>query len=95
MEGPDEALLLENQILALKPPSKRVIGLFKSWFFWDSLPVLWGLDEHLFDKESDLVALSSDDTDRLNILLVRYLGRFFQVNVFSPSLHSDSDELKP
>ena len=41
--------------------------------------MLWGRDEHLFDKESDLVALSSDDTDRLNILLLRYLGWLFKV----------------
>ena len=45
--------------------------------------MLWGLDEHLFDKEGDLVALSSDDTDRLNILLLRYLGWLFKV-LFSP-----------
>lgn len=41
--------------------------------------MLWGLDEHLFDKESDLVALSSDDTDRLNMLLLRYIGWLFKV----------------
>lgn len=77
----DEALLLESQILALDPPLPRAFKFFKSWFFSDSLPVLWGQDEHLFDKERDLVALATYDTDRLNNLLITYLGWLFKVNL--------------
>ena len=75
----DEALILESQVLALSSPSSQVTKDFKRWLTRDSLPVLWGHDEHLFDDERDLVALASVDTDRLNRLLMRYSGWFFRV----------------
>ena len=34
----------------------------------------------MFDQESDLVALRSVDTDRLNHLLVTYFGWLFEVS---------------
>lgn len=75
----DEALLLESHILALSPPTARSLILFKFWFSLAPVPVLWGYDEHLFDREKDLVALAPADTDRLNQFLITYFGYFFQV----------------
>lgn len=43
--------------------------------------MLWGLDEHIFDKEGDLVAVGSVDTDRLNHLLITYFGWLFKVSL--------------
>ena len=52
---------------------------FKRWFTRNSLPVLWGHDEHLFDNDGDLVALAPVNTDRLNRFLMTYSGWFFRV----------------
>ena len=43
--------------------------------------MLWGRDEHLFDKEGDVVALASVETDRLNHLLIANFGWLFKVNM--------------
>lgn len=74
----EEAILLESQILALNPPSRRTLKAFRKWFTLTSIPVLWGRDRHLFDDEHDLVALASVETDRLNIFLQNYFGWFFR-----------------
>ena len=75
----DEALLLESHILALSSPTARSLKLFKFRFTLASIPVLWGYDEHLFDREKDLVALAPTDTDRLDQFLIAYFGWLFQV----------------
>lgn len=80
-------MILESQILSLSSPASRTLKDFKTWFTSDSLTpgstaptvALWGRDEHLFDKEEDLVALAPVDTDRLNLFLKSYFGWFFQV----------------
>ena len=72
-------MILESQVLALSSPSPLVLEDFKRWFTRDSLPVLWGHDEHLFDNDRDIVALAPVDTDRLNRFLMTYTGWFFRV----------------
>ncbi|MCJ1248725.1 hypothetical protein MMC30_005944 [Trapelia coarctata] len=73
-----EAMLLENQVLALSAPTSRTLKAFKRWFIRDSVPVLWGRDIKLYDNDRDLVALAPVDTDRLNILLQNHLGWLFR-----------------
>ncbi|KAL8730387.1 MAG: hypothetical protein Q9181_004684 [Wetmoreana brouardii] len=73
-----EAMLLESRILALSSPSSRTLHAFKRWFNLNSVPKLWGRDEHLFDDEQDLVALAPVDNDRLNLFLRTYFGWFFR-----------------
>ena len=67
-------MVLESQILQLNPPSSRTMRNFKRWFKPAATPTLWDRDEHLFDKEHDLVALAPVDTDRLNLFLSSYCG---------------------
>ncbi|KAL8706383.1 MAG: hypothetical protein Q9201_000528 [Fulgogasparrea decipioides] len=74
----DEAILLESRILALNSPSSRTLHAFKRWFNLNSMPKLWGRDQHLFDDEQDLVALAPVDNDRLNLFLRTYFGWFFR-----------------
>lgn len=77
--GTDKAMVLESQILSLNAPSSRTLRAFKRWFKPSSTPALWGRDEHLFDKENDLVALAPVDTDRLHLFLKSYFAWFFKV----------------
>lgn len=74
-----KAMVLESQILSLNAPSSRTLRAFKRWFKPSSTPALWGRDEHLFDKENDLVALAPVDTDRLHLFLKSYFAWFFKV----------------
>ncbi|KAL9069730.1 MAG: hypothetical protein Q9161_005315 [Pseudevernia consocians] len=73
-----EAIILESKVLALNTPSSRTVKNFKKWFKSKSMPVLWGRDEHLFENETDLVALAPVDTDRLNLFLKSYFAWFFK-----------------
>ncbi|KAG8533930.1 uncharacterized protein KY384_001671 [Bacidia gigantensis] len=73
-----EALLRENQVLALSTPRKRVLRDFRRSFKPGNIPSLWGRDEQLFDDERDLVALAPIDTDRLNLFLKSYFGFLFK-----------------
>ena len=75
----EEALLLESRILALSAPAVRSVKCFKTWFTSASIPVLWGHDEHLFDKEKGLLALAPVDTDKLDHILIAYFGWLFRV----------------
>jgi hypothetical protein len=82
----DEALILENQVLALQRPSSRTLRVFKQWFKASTRrPVLLGRDETLFDDEQDIVALAPVETDRLNVFLQAYFGRFFEVCPLKPT----------
>ena len=76
-------MVLESQVLALSPPSDRVLGNFRRWFTSTSVPVLWDRDEHIFDNARDLVALAPPDTDRLNLFLQKYFGWLFKVYMFA------------
>ena len=85
--GTDEAMVLESQMLSLHSPSSRTLKDFKRSFKQDFKPsskpsstaALWHRDEHLFDKEHDLVALAPVDTDRINLFLKSYFAWFFKV----------------
>ena len=80
----DEALVLENKVLALNPPTTRTLRAFKWWYnpgVSRGVPVLWGKDENLFQDERDFVALAPAETDRLNIFLQTHFGWFFKVSI--------------
>jgi hypothetical protein len=79
---PDEALILESQILSLTAPGRHRLKNNRKWFTRTGAPALFGCDENLFSSERDLVALAPIDTDRLNIFLTKYFGYFLKVRCF-------------
>jgi hypothetical protein len=91
---PDEALILESQVLALQKPTSRTLKAFKQWFNpLSDNPVLLGRDRDLFNDETDLVALAPVDTDRLHIFLSTHLGWVFKKQTHPISPHDSTSHL--
>lgn len=71
--------MLEKNILALDSPSPGTLIAFRRWFNSKAVPVFWGRDRVLFADATDLAALASVESDRLNGVLRRYCGWFLMV----------------
>ncbi|KAL2060237.1 hypothetical protein VTL71DRAFT_9632 [Oculimacula yallundae] len=71
-----EALLQEQQVLALKNPSQRPLATLRRYFFGGKRDgaILSDRDAHMLDDERDLVALAPVDDDRLGSFLRDHFG---------------------
>lgn len=84
---PDEALVLESQVLSLQSPDTYVLEAFRKWFSKEDnpdvrrrIPKLGGISSERLDDKNDLCALHNPaDPDRLSRFFLHHLGFLFPV----------------